>query len=98
MRWSPSPYVFKKLAGVFVNKLRDPKSTTACGKTSKSKKKWIRRRRRRLTGARLLPFVDDFALFAKFFEAAMELKDITFFLLGDLGMNIHPTKGYYPSI
>jgi len=43
----------------------------------------------------LLPFVDDFALFAKCFAAAMELKDATFALLGDLGLNIHPTKGYH---
>ena len=51
-----------------------------------------------MTGARLLPFVDDFALFAKSFEAASELKDITFFLLGDLGMNIYPTRRYNTAI
>jgi hypothetical protein len=48
-----------------------------------------------LTGARLLPFVDYFALFATSFAAAMELKVVTFNLLGDLGLNIHPTKGYH---
>ena len=94
MGWLLSPYVFQKLTDVFVNDLRDPESTTASGKTSKSKKRWIRRRRR-LTGARLLPFVDDFALFAKSSEAPMELKDVTFALLGHLGLNIHPTKGYH---
>jgi hypothetical protein len=40
----------------------------------------------------LLPFVDDFALFAKSFEAAMRLKEVTFALLNDLGLHIHPTK------
>jgi hypothetical protein len=63
IEWSLSPCVFQKLTDVFVNKLRDPKSTTASGKMNTSKKRWIHRRRR-LTGARLLPCVDDFALFA----------------------------------
>ena len=77
MGWSLSLYVIQKLTDVFVNKLRDPESTTTpAGNTSKAKKKWICRRRR-LTGARLLPFVDDFTLFAKSFAAAMELKDVT---------------------
>jgi hypothetical protein len=71
MGWSLSPYVFQKLMGVFVNNLRDPDSTTThTGKTSKAKKKWVRRRRR-LVVARMLPFVDEFALFARSFPAAM---------------------------
>ncbi len=37
--------------------------------------------------------MDDFALFAKSFAAAIELKDGTFALLDDLGLNTHPTKG-----
>jgi hypothetical protein len=35
MGWSLSPYVFQKLADVFVDKLRDPDSTASTGKTSK---------------------------------------------------------------
>ncbi len=92
MGWSLSPYVFQKLTDVFVNKLRDPDSTTSTGEMSKSKRRWISRRRR-LSGARLLPFVDDFALFPKSFNAAMELKEVTFALLGDLRLHIHPPKG-----
>ena len=46
----------------------------------------------------LLLFVDKSALFAKSFEVAMELKDVTFALLDDLGMNIHPTKGCHTTI
>ena len=42
--------------------------------------------------------MDDFALFAKSFATAMELKDVTFTLLEDLGLNIHPTKGYHTAI
>ncbi len=34
----------------------------------------------------MLPFVDDFALFAKSFTAAMEPKEVTFVLLDDLGL------------
>ena len=41
MGWSLSPFVFQKLTGVFVNKLRDPETTTTAGK-SKAEKKWIR--------------------------------------------------------
>jgi hypothetical protein len=37
--------------------------------------------------------VDDSALFAKSFNAALELKEVPFSLLNDLGLNIHPTKG-----
>ena len=43
----------------------------------------------------MLPFVDDFALFARSFSAAMELKDVMFALLDDIGLSIHPTKGYH---
>ena len=39
--------------------------------------------------------MDDFVIFARSFAAAMELKDITFALLGELGLSIHPTKGYH---
>ena len=46
----------------------------------------------------LLPFVDDFALFAKSFSTAMELKNVTFTPLDDLGMNVHPTKWYHTAI
>ena len=95
--WLLSPYVFQKLTDVFVDKLRDPDSTTSTGKTSKSKKRWIRRRRR-LSGAKLLTFVDDCALFSKSFDAAMRLKELTFALLTDLGLHIHPTKGYYTAV
>ena len=94
---SLSPYVFQKLMDVFIDKLRDPDSTEYTGKTSKSKKRWIRRRRR-LTGARLLPFVDDFTLFAKSFDAAMKLKESTFALFTDLGLYIHPTNGYHTAV
>jgi hypothetical protein len=67
---------------------------TPTGKTSKAKNKSVRMRRR-LTGAMLLPFVDEYALFARSFAAVMELKDATFALIGDLELSIYPTKGYH---
>ena len=46
----------------------------------------------------MLPFVDDFALFAKSFDAAMKLKEMTFALLTELGLQRHPTKGYHTAV
>ncbi len=43
----------------------------------------------------MLTFVYGFALFAESFVAAMELKEVTFSLLGNRGMHIHPTKGHH---
>ena len=48
-----------------------------------------------LTGTRLLPFVDDFAVFANGFDETMRRKNETFALVDNLGLNIHPTKGYH---
>ena len=71
MGWSMSPYTFQKFTDVFVSKLRDPEATARPGRiinlSAKAKKKWLRRRRLR-TGSRLLPFVDDFAVFAISFD------------------------------
>jgi len=47
------------------------------------------------TGARLLPFVDDFAVFAIGFDETMRRKNSTFALVDILGLSIHPTKGYH---
>ena len=82
MGWSLSP---KKLAEAFTYHLRDPESSTSSpggqkSQSAKAQKRW-RRRRRRLTGARLLPFVDDFALFAASYKKALKLKIVTFALL-----------------
>jgi hypothetical protein len=98
MGWSLSPYTFQKFTDVFVNKLRDPEATARPSRTpnlsAKAKKKWLRRQRLR-SGARLLPFVDDFAVFANGFDETMRRKDETFALVNSLGLTIHPTKGYH---
>ena len=98
MGWSLSPYTFLKFTDVFVNKLRDPGATARPGRTSnlseKAKKKWLRRQRMH-TRTRILPFVDDFAIFANGFDETMRRKNETFTLVISLGLNIHPTKGYH---
>ncbi len=43
----------------------------------------------------MLPFVDDFALFADDFEATMALKEKSFSLLLSLGLHIHESKGFH---
>ena len=48
-----------------------------------------------ITEVRLLPFEDDFAVFANGFEETMLRKDETFSLVNSLGLYIHPTKGYH---
>ena len=74
MGWSMCPYTFQKFTKVFVNKLRDPEATARPGRlpnlSAKTKKKWLRRRRL-CTGAWLLPFVDEFAVFANDFDKTM---------------------------
>ena len=70
---------------MFTDNLRDPESSTSspAGQNilgPKGLKRW-RRRRRRLTGARLLSFVDDFALFEVSYDETLKLKVYTFTLL-----------------
>ena len=47
------------------------------------------------TGARLLPSVDYFAVFANGFDETMRRKNESFALVNSLGLSIHPTKGYH---
>jgi len=98
MGWSLSPHTFHKFTDAFVNKLRDPEATVRPGRppnlSAKATNKWLRRRRMR-TGTRLLPFVDDFAVFANSFDETMRRKNETFALLNLIGLVIDPTKGYH---
>jgi hypothetical protein len=98
MGCSLSPYTFQKFTDVFVNNLRDPEATARSGRlpnlSAMAKKERLRRRRLR-TGTPLLPFVGDFAVFANSFDETMRRKDETFALVNNLGLNIHPTKGYH---
>ena len=102
MGWCLSPYTFQKFTNVFIHNLRDPGTSTAPdGAPSilspKARKRWLRRRRR-LTGARILPFVDDFAVFANSFDEAQQRRDQVFTLLHDLGLSVHETKGHHTPV
>ena len=81
-----------------MNKLRDPEATARLGRLSnlsaKAKKKWLRRRRM-LTGIRLLSFVNDLAILANGFDETTRGKDETVALVNNAGPNINPTKGYH---
>ena len=78
MGWSLSPIVLQKLTEVSSDYLRDPGSSTSspAGQQNLGPKalKRGRRRSRRLSGARLLPFVDDFALFEVSYNETIKLK------------------------
>ena len=39
--------------------------------------------------------MNNITLFAKSFATALKLKSVTFALLDDLGLSIHPTKRYH---
>ncbi len=87
---------------MFTDHLRDPESSSSSPTGQniigpKALKRW-RRRRRRLTGARLLPFVDDFALFEVSYDETLKLKVYTFAVLTGLGLKIHPTKGNFDPV
>ncbi len=95
--------MFQKLTEVFTNHLRDSESSIPSpgeqkqNLSAKAMQRWSRRRRK-LTGARLLPFADDFALFGVSYDETLKRKNVTFDLLTGLGLKIHPTKGHFISI
>ena len=93
--------MLQKLTEVFTNHLRDPESSapspsdpsaTSTRLGPKALKRW-RRRRRRLTRARLLPFVEDFAMFEDTYDKTLALATSVFALLTSLGLKVHLTKG-----
>jgi hypothetical protein len=51
-----------------------------------------------LTRTRILPFVDDFALFEVSYDETRKLKVYTFTLLTGPGLKIHPTRGHFDPI
>jgi hypothetical protein len=96
MGWRISLVVFQKLAEVFTDNLRDLESTTSSPRGQhdlgpKALKRWCRCRSM-LARARLLPCVDDFALFEMPYDETLKPKVYIFTLLPRLGLKFHPIK------
>jgi hypothetical protein len=93
MGWSLSPFYFCKVTLTFVNFLRNLDPEKHIAPTHSYPKTYLRRTRWR--GARTLPYVDDFLLFASKEEEALSLRHRLAQLLDRLGLLRHPTKGFW---
>ena len=93
MGWSLSPFCFQQLTYSFVRYFRRPSGCPAAHLQGKAARRWLSRRPQ-FQGARILPFVDDFAGFKETYEAAVDLRAFIFSTLDDLGLVIHPSKGH----
>jgi hypothetical protein len=71
MGWSLSPFYFCKMTLTFVNFLRNPDPEEHIAPTNSCSKTYLKRTRSR--GARILPYVDDFLLFASTEAEALTL-------------------------
>eukprot|EP00873_Tetraselmis_striata_P012255 jgi/Tetstr1/432519/TSEL_021892.t1 len=95
MGWSLSPYSFTTFTMTFVKHLRSPSTPAAPGNVPRSRR-WLRRGRWR--GARILPYVDDFLLFASSEPEALELRQCVADLLDSLGLQRNPAKGLWEPV
>eukprot|EP00873_Tetraselmis_striata_P036552 jgi/Tetstr1/456816/TSEL_043490.t1 len=95
MGWSLSPYYFTTFTMTFVKHLRSPTTPAAPGNVPRSRR-WLRRGRWR--GARILPYVDDFLLFASSEPEALELRQRVADLQDSLGLLRNPTKGLWEPV
>jgi hypothetical protein len=77
----------------FVNFLRNPDPEQSIAPEKSCTKTYLRRTRWR--GARILPYVDDFLIFASTEEEALTLRHRLAHLLDRLGLLRHPTKGFW---
>jgi hypothetical protein len=93
MGCSLSPFYFCKTTLTFVNFLRNPDPKEQIAMMSSCSKTYLKRTRWR--GARILPYVDDFLLFASTEEEALTLRHRMAQLLDRLGLLRHPTKGFW---
>jgi hypothetical protein len=78
---------------IFVNFLRNPDPEEHIAPTNSCSKTYLKRTRWR--GARILPYVDDFLLFASTEEEALTLRHRLAQLLDRLGLLRHPTKDFW---
>eukprot|EP00873_Tetraselmis_striata_P001518 jgi/Tetstr1/421782/TSEL_012685.t1 len=89
MGWPLSPYYFTTFTMTFVKHLRSPTTPAAPGNVPRSRR-WLRGGRWR--GARILPYVDDFLLFASSEPEARELRHRVADLLDSLGLLRNPAN------
>jgi hypothetical protein len=97
MGWTLSPYCFQHLTYTFVKHFRRPTGVPPTQLRGKAARRWLSQRTRS-HGIRLLPFVDDFAVFQESYQQALLLKERVFSTLHRLGLSIHPTKGYHDPV
>eukprot|EP00873_Tetraselmis_striata_P038228 jgi/Tetstr1/458492/TSEL_044898.t1 len=95
MGQSLSPYYFTTFTMPFVKHLRSPTTPAATGNVPRSRR-WLRRGRWR--GARILPYVDDFLLFASSEPEALELRQRVADLLDSRGLLRNPAKGLWEPV
>jgi hypothetical protein len=101
MGWSLSPYHFCAFTDTFVRLLRQPDPggfTTHRGRPTqpdgdRPSKRFLRHTRWR--GAKILPYVDDFLLFAATMVRFLALRQRVDRLLSSLGLLRHPSKGFW---
>ena len=77
MGWSLSPFCFQHLTYAFVKHFRRPTGVPPTQLKGKATRRWLSQRTRS-HGIRLLPFVDDFAVFQESYQLALKLKDHVF--------------------
>ena len=94
MGWSLSPYYFTTFTETFVRHLRTPEPEPHSSSTPPRRRTKRYLRRTRWRGARILPYVDDFLLFASTEAEALALRDRLASLLDALGLQRHPSKGF----
>jgi hypothetical protein len=93
MMWSLSPIYFCKVTLTFVNFLRAPDPEHLIAPQNSCMKTYLRLTRWR--GSRILPYFDDFLLFASREEEAFILRQRLAQPLDPLGLLRHPTKGLW---
>jgi hypothetical protein len=91
--WFLPHFYFCKMTFTFVNFFRAPDPKLSIAMPGNCTKTCVRRTRWR--GAKILPYVDDFLLFATIEEEALTLRHRLAKLIDRLRLLRHPTKGFW---
>jgi hypothetical protein len=104
--WNASPWAFCTAMQVFTRRLRSPTAPTAAALKTAVKSEleplWVGGRRVQCWSVtsdheelRLLPYMDDFILFAPTRAKALQARARVQAVLDDLGLSRHPSKGQW---